>query len=130
MLAVDHTTTCSLNHFSCALILWCSIFLIPITYIYPGRCLFQESIEQRGSGLFAPKTIRSQERSLELRSLKLNMKFYAFFNDLIINSKINIFLEVRSVCNVPVSWGNQGEVPVSGLSGEFGSTCVVDGPNT
>ena len=33
-------------------------------------------------------------------------------------------------CNVPVSSGNQGEVPVSGLSGEFGSTCVVDGPNT
>ena len=28
------------------------------------------------------------------------------------------------------SGGNQGEVPVSGLSGEFGSTCVVDGPNT
>ena len=26
--------------------------------------------------------------------------------------------------------GNQGEVPVSGLSGEIGSTCVVDGPNT
>ena len=33
-------------------------------------------------------------------------------------------------CKVPVSWGNQGEVPVSGLSGEFGSTCVVEGPNT
>ena len=28
------------------------------------------------------------------------------------------------------SGGNQGEVPVSGLSGEFGSTCVVEGPNT
>jgi len=28
------------------------------------------------------------------------------------------------------SGGNQGEVPVSGLSGESGSTCVVDGPNT
>jgi len=26
--------------------------------------------------------------------------------------------------------GNQGEIPVSGLSGESGSTCVVDGPNT
>ena len=37
---------------------------------------------------------------------------------------------VSKICNVPVSWGNQGEVPVSGLSGEFGSTCVVDGPNT
>jgi len=35
-----------------------------------------------------------------------------------------------SVCKVSESWGNQGEVPVSGLSGEFGSTCVVDGPNT
>ena len=31
---------------------------------------------------------------------------------------------------LPESGGNQGEVPVSGLSGEFGSTCVVDGPNT
>jgi len=30
----------------------------------------------------------------------------------------------------PESGGNQGEVPVSGLSDEFGSTCVVDGPNT
>jgi len=28
------------------------------------------------------------------------------------------------------SGGNHGKVPVSGLSGEFGSTCVVDGPNT
>jgi len=28
------------------------------------------------------------------------------------------------------SGGNQGEIPVSGLSGESGSTCVVDGPNT
>ena len=33
-------------------------------------------------------------------------------------------------CKVLVSGGNQGKVPVSGLSGEFGSTCVVDGPNT
>ena len=36
-------------------------------------------------------------------------------------------------CNLgklPESGGNQGEVPVSGLSGEFGSTCVVEGPNT
>ena len=31
---------------------------------------------------------------------------------------------------LPESGGNQGEVPVSGLSGEFGSTCVVDSPNT
>ena len=31
---------------------------------------------------------------------------------------------------LPESGGNQGEAPVSGLSGEFGSTCVVDGPNT
>ena len=31
---------------------------------------------------------------------------------------------------LPESGGNQGEVPVSGLSGEFGSTCVVEGPNT
>ena len=37
---------------------------------------------------------------------------------------------VWDLCKGPVSWGNQGEVPVSGLSGEFGSTCVVDGPNT
>ena len=28
------------------------------------------------------------------------------------------------------SGGNQGEVPVSGLSGESGSTCVVNGPKT
>ena len=36
-------------------------------------------------------------------------------------------------CNLgklPESGGNPGEVPVSGLSGEFGSTCVVEGPNT
>ena len=33
-------------------------------------------------------------------------------------------------CKVPESGGNQGKVPVSGLSGEFGSTCVVEGPNT
>ena len=39
-------------------------------------------------------------------------------------------VSVWDQCNVPVSWGNQGEVPVSGLSGEIGSTCVVDGPNT
>jgi len=26
------------------------------------------------------------------------LKFYAFFNDLVINKKINIFLEVRSLC--------------------------------
>jgi len=25
---------------------------------------------------------------------------------------------------------NLGKLPVSGLSGEFGSTCVVEGPNT
>ena len=31
---------------------------------------------------------------------------------------------------LPESGGNQVEVPVSGLSGEFGSTCVVEGPNT
>ena len=31
---------------------------------------------------------------------------------------------------LPESGGIQGEVPVSGLSGEFGSTFVVDGPNT
>ena len=31
---------------------------------------------------------------------------------------------------LPESGGNQGEVPVSGLSGEFGSTCVVEGPDT
>ena len=29
---------------------------------------------------------------------KVNLKFYAFFNDLIINSKIDIFSEVRSLC--------------------------------
>ena len=40
------------------------------------------------------------------------------------------------LCKVPEScWGsdpgsNLGKLPVSGLSGEFGSTCVVDGPNT
>ena len=28
------------------------------------------------------------------------------------------------------SGGNQGEIPVSGLSGESGSTCVVNGPKT
>ena len=33
-------------------------------------------------------------------------------------------------CKVLESGGNQGKVPVSGLSGEFGSTCVVEGPNT
>jgi len=37
---------------------------------------------------------------------------------------------VWDLCKGPEAWGNQGEVPVSGLSGEFGSTCVVDGPNT
>ena len=39
-------------------------------------------------------------------------------------------VSVWDQCNIPGAWGNQGEVPVSGLSGEFGSTCVVDGPNT
>ena len=34
------------------------------------------------------------------------------------------------LCKVLWSGGNQGEIPVSDLSGEFGSTCVVDGPNT
>ena len=61
---------------------------------------------------------------------------------------MNIYIDVYScklpgssvwdLCKLPgsnlgkllESGGNQGEVPVSGLSGEFGSTCVVDGPNT
>ena len=35
---------------------------------------------------------------------RLMLKFYAFFNDLIINSKINIFLEGRSLCKQLCSW--------------------------
>ena len=42
----------------------------------------------------------------------------------------NYFLVERDICKVPESGGNQCKVPVSGLSGEFGSTCVVEGPNT
>ena len=37
---------------------------------------------------------------------------------------------VWDLCKLPDSGGNQGEIPVSGLSGKSGSTCVVDGPNT
>ena len=37
---------------------------------------------------------------------------------------------IRCLCKVLVSGGNQGKVPVPGLSGEFGSTYAVDGPNT
>ena len=34
------------------------------------------------------------------------------------------------LCKVLWSGGNQGEIPVFGLSGESGSTCVVNGPKT
>jgi len=40
------------------------------------------------------------------------LKFYAFFNDLIINNKIDIFLEVRSLCKYPGTLHVAGVWPV------------------
>ena len=50
-----------------------------------------------------PKRLRQSilkfSRSTHMQAIML--KFYAFFNDLIIQQKINIFLEVRSLCKQP-----------------------------
>jgi len=49
-----------------------------------------------GATIFFLTTQVTSHRQLDMRVHQVNTKFYAFFNDLII--KINIFLEVRSLC--------------------------------
>ena len=101
-----------------------------------GNVNIQSGKEEKDLRIIINQTLKSSQQCVAAANTA--NRTLGMINRTFVNKHSNIMLRlckgpgssVWDQCNIPVSWGNQGEVPVSGLSGEIGSTCVVDGPNT